>query len=179
MDILGVFRDFGIASIFKYMGIEFLMGAVIGLVIKQLTIFNSRNASNTQIVSAKEYTATYPDGNLLKHPFDLFLLTPEFVVLKTENGVISREEFYTFFGASMIINYENGMKRYGGGSALTAPIYLCTVVVPSVVGFFTSLLPFIGQYFSPLLYSGLVWMFLTFLLQPFTGMLNRVQSNPE
>ncbi len=178
MDILGMFRDFDIDSISKYMGGEFIIGAVTGLVIKRLTIFNSRNASDLQLISAKEYTARYPDRNLLKHPFDLFLLTPEFVILRMENETIAQEGFYTFFGASMKISYENGSKKYDG-SALTSPIYLCTVLVPIVIGFFPSLLPFVGKYFSPLLYSGLVWMFLTFLLQPFTGMLNHVVSNPE
>jgi hypothetical protein len=178
MDILGMFGDFDIASISKYMGIEFIIGAVIGLVIKQLTIVNSRNTSDLQVISGKEYTAAYPDRNLLRHPFDIFLLTSEFVILKTEHGTITKEEFYTFFGASMKISYENGSKKYDG-SALTSPIYLCTVLIPIVVGFFPSLLPFVGQYFSPLLYSGLLWMFLTFLLQPLTGMLNRVVDSPE
>ncbi len=178
MDILGMFRDFDIASISKYMVVEFFIGAVVGLVIKQLTIANSRSMSDVQVISAKEYTATYPDRNLLRNPFDIFLLIPEFVILKTENETIAREEFYTFFGASMKISYEDGIEKYDG-SALTSPIYLCTVLIPIVVGFFPSLLPFIGQYFSPLLYSGLVWMFLTFLLQPFTGMLNHVVNNPE
>jgi hypothetical protein len=178
MDILGIFRDFDMASISKYMGMEFLIGAVIGLVIKQLTMVNSRSSSDLQVISGKEYTATYPDRNLVKHPFDIFLLNPEFVILKTEGGTVTKEEFYTFFGASMKISYENGNKQYDG-SALTSPIYLCTVLIPIVAGFFPSLLPFVGQYFSPLLYSGLVWMFLTFLLQPLTGMLNRAVINPQ
>jgi hypothetical protein len=178
MDILGIFRGFDIDSISKYMGIEFFIGAVLGFMIKKLAITNFRNISNYQIISAKDYVDRYPDRSLLKHPFDIFLLTPEFIGLRMENETITREDFYTFFGASMKITYENGSKKYDG-SALTSPIYLCTVLIPIVVGFFPSLLPLIGKYFSPLLYSGLVWMFLTFLLQPFTGMLNRFVSNPE
>ena len=37
MDILGIFRDLGIAALSQYMAIEFIIGAVIGLIIKQLT----------------------------------------------------------------------------------------------------------------------------------------------
>jgi hypothetical protein len=89
------------------------------------------------------------------------------------------EELFTFLGASSKFVYENGVFKGGEFSILIYPVYLFTVIVPILVGFFPSLLPFVGKFFSPLFYSGISWLFLTFLVQTIIGSLKQALSNPE
>jgi hypothetical protein len=99
--------------------------------------------------------------------------------VKSSNGEVVSEKFFTFLGASSKFVYENGIYKGRKFSILIYPVYLFTVILPIVIGFFPSLLPFIGKFFTPLFYSGIVWLFLTFLMQTLIGSLKQALNNQE
>jgi|GEM_PF-2702249 len=148
------------------MGFELLLGAIIGFILTQVIRIRASRISNVQVIPARRYDSSYFGRSFPKHGFDAFCLPPEFVVVQSEDNEIFSEEFYTLLGSSTKATYENGRYNGHGYSALRSPVYLCTVVIPILVGFFPAILPFIGQLFEPLLFSGMAWMFITFWIQP-------------
>ena len=179
MDFLGIFRDFDLALISKCMIVELAIGIVVGFILKQVAKISANRTSNLQVIPSNEYTSPHFAKNFPRHAFDIFQLPPEFVIVQSVSDQLISEDFYTSLGSSTKVRYENEEYRGYGYSALTAPVYLCTVVIPIVVGFFPALLPFIGKTFSPLLYSGMTWMFLSFLIQPLLGLLIQSPNSQE
>jgi hypothetical protein len=179
MQFFRMLQDFNTVVILKYIIVDLLIGIAVGFILKQAIKINANRTSNLQVISAKDYTSSYFGKNFPKHAFDIFQLSPEFVVLQSANDQVISEDFYTFLGSSTKAQYENEEYRGHGYSALSSPVYLCTVVLPIAIGFFPALLPFVGKAFSPLLYSGMGWMFLEFLAQPLFGMLAQTSSNQE
>ena len=175
MDSLGIFRDFDLVVISKCMIVELAIGIVVGFILKQVAKIGANRTSDLQVISSSEYISRHFAKNFPRHAFDIFQLPPEFVIVQSVNDRVISEDFYTSLGSSTKVLYDNEEYRGYGYSALTAPVYLCTVVIPIVVGFFPALLPFIGKTFSPLLYSGMTWRFLSFLIQPLFGLL--IQSS--
>jgi hypothetical protein len=173
MDFSGIFSNLDV--VLKLMFVELLLGCIAGFIFKQIIKIKARNDENTQIFSPSEYTSVHFGKNFPRCSMDILLLDPEFILVKIE-GSETTEEFYNFLGACEKFKYQNG-RIISGGLLLLNPVYLCTVVIPSVIGFFPSLIPFINQYFSPLFYSGLLWMFATFLIQTVIGILKNVSSN--
>lgn len=179
MEFLGLFRDFDIALIAKYMTVELLIGAVIGLISKQVAKSNASSASDLHVVPARDYTSSYFGRNFPRHAFDTFRLPPEFVIVQSANGEILGEEFFTFLGSSTKARYENGEYKGHSFSALTSSMYFCTVVIPIVAGFFPALtLPF-GKAFIPLLFSGVTWLFIGVLIQTLTTVISQVSIDSE
>jgi hypothetical protein len=134
--------------------------------------------SEFRVVSSKEYTSNHFGENPPK-PFDTFDLPLEFVVLQSIEGEIVSEDFYTFLGASTKADYQDGKFKNYSSAAWNSPVYLCTVLIPVLVGCFSFLIPFIGKTFIPLLYSGVIWTLLSStiytLFAMFTQPLNGVE----
>ena len=174
-----MFDDFNLLLIAKFAIGELLIGIIAGIIFKLVMKFNANQDSNCQIFEPKTYNSIKFGKFTPRHFGDALLLSPEFIVVKSLNGQVISEEFFTFLGASSKFVYENGIYQGGEFSFLIYPVYLFTVIIPIVVGFFPSLLPFVGKLFSPLLYSGIVWLFSTFLIQTIVGSLKQALSNPE
>ena len=174
-----MFDDFNLLLIAKFAIGELLIGIIAGIIFKLVMKFNANQDSNCQIFEPKTYNSIRFGKFTPRHFGDALLLSPEFIVVKSLNGQVISEEFFTFLGASSKFVYENGIYQGGEFSFLIYPVYLFTVIIPIVVGFFPSLLPFVGKLFSPLLYSGIVWLFSTFLIQTIVGSLKQALSNPE
>jgi hypothetical protein len=143
--------------------LELAIGIVVGFILKQVAKVGANRTSNLQVISSNEYTSSHFANNFPKHSFDIFQLPPKFVIVQSVNDRLVSEDFYTSLGSSTKVLYENEEYRGYVYSTLTAPVYLCTVVISIVIGFFPALLPFIGKTFCPRLYSGMTWMFLSFL----------------
>ena len=174
-----MFSGFDLLLIAKFAIGELLIGIIAGIIFKLVMKFNANQDSNCQIFESKAYNSIKFGKFAPRHFGDALLLSPEFIIVKSLDGQVISEEFFTFLGASSKFVYENGIYKGGEFSFLIYPVYLFTVIVPIVVGFFPSLLPFVGQLFSPLLYSGIVWLFSTFLIQAIVGSLKQALSNPE
>jgi hypothetical protein len=176
MDFSGIFN--GLEAVVKLMALEIAIGCIVGLIVKQVVKIKVQNEPNTQIFSPNDYTSVYFGKNFPRCGGDMFLLSPEFIVVRSEGNATTTEEFYNFLGARAKFKYEDG-RIISGGFFLFDPVYLCTVVIPSLVGFFPSFIPFVSQYFSPLLYSGLAWMLTTFVVQIIIGSLKNAANNPR
>jgi hypothetical protein len=176
MDFLGIFK--GLEALVKLMALELAIGCIVGLIVKQIVKIKAQNEPSTQIFLPNEYTSVYFGKNFPRCGGDMFLLSPEFIVVRSEGNATTTEEFYNFLGARAKFKYEDG-RIVSGGFFLFDPVYLCTVVIPSLIGFFPSFIPFVSHYFSPLLYSGLAWIFTTFLGQIIIGSLKNAANNPR
>ncbi|WP_310485165.1 hypothetical protein [Chamaesiphon sp. VAR_48_metabat_403] len=174
-----MFDDFDLLLIAKFAIGELLIGIISGIIFKLVIKFNADRDSNCQIFESKAYSSIEFGKFAPRHFGDAFLFSPEFVIVRSSNGEVISEKFLTFLGASSKFVYENGISKGGDFLIFTYPVYLSTVILPIIVGFFPSLLPFIGKFFSPLLYSGIAWLFLTFLLQALIGLLRQTLSNLE
>jgi hypothetical protein len=174
-----MFNDFDPLLITKFTICELILGIIAGIIFKQVIKFNANQDINCQIFEPKAYTSIKFGQFSPRHFGDAFLLSPEFIIVKSLNGEVISEEFITFLGASSKFLYEYGVYKGGDFSAWMYPVYISTVIIPIVIGFFPSLLPFVGKFFSPLLYSGIAWLFLTFLIQMLIGSLKQALSNPE
>jgi hypothetical protein len=174
-----MFDNFELLLIAKFAIGELLIGIIAGIILKLVMKFNADRDSNCQIFKPKAYSSIKFGKFSPRHFGDALLLPPEFVIVKSLNSQVISEEFFTSLGASSKFAYENGVFKGGEFSILIYPVYLFTVIVPIMVGFFPSLLPFIGKSFSPLLYSGIGWLFSTFLIQTIVGSLKQALSNPE
>ena len=174
-----MFSGFDLLLIAKFEIGELLIGIIAGIIFKLVMKINANQDSNCQIFKPKEYTSIKFGKFAPRYFGDALLLSPEFIIVKSLDGQVISEEFLTFLGASSTFVYENGIYKGSEFSFLIYPVYLFTVIVPIVVGFFPSLLPFVGQFFSPLLYSGIVWLCSTFLIQIIVGSLKQSLSNPE
>ena len=174
-----MFDDFDLLLVAKFAIGELLIGIIAGIIFKLVMKFNANQDNNCQIFEPKAYSSIKFGKFSPRHFGDALLLSPEFIVVKSLNGQVISEEFFTFLGASSKFVYENGIYKGGEFSFLIYPVYLFTVIIPIMVGFFPSLIPFIGKFFSPLLYSGIAWLFLTFLIQIVVGSLKQALSNPE
>jgi hypothetical protein len=174
-----MFDDFDSLLIAKFVIGELIIGIIAGIIFKLVMKFNANQDSNCQIFKPEAYSCIEYGKFSPRYFADALLLPPEFVVVKSLNGQVISEEFFTFLGASSKFSYENGIYKGGEFSFPIYPVYLFTVIVPIAIGFFPSFLPFIGSFFSPLLYSGVIWLFLTFLIQTIIGSLKQAFSNPE
>ncbi len=174
-----MFNDFDLLLIAKFAIGELLIGIIAGIIFKLVMKFNAYKDSNCQIFEPKAYNSIKFGKFSPRHFGDALLLSPEFIVVKSLDGQVISEEFFTFLGASSKFIYENGIFKGGEFSFLIYPVYLFTVIIPILVGFFPSFLPFVDKLFSPLLYSGIVWLFSTFLIQAIVGSLKQALSNPE
>jgi hypothetical protein len=174
-----MFDDVDLLLIAKFAIGELLIGIISGIIFKLVMKYNADRDRNCQVFEPKAYRSILLGENSPRHFGDAFLLSPEFVIVKSSNGEVISEEFFTFLGASSKFVYEHGIYKCDDFLTFTYPVYLFTVIIPIVVGFFPSLLPFIGKFFSSLVYSGMVWLFLTFLIQALIGLLRQTLSNPE
>jgi hypothetical protein len=175
-----MFDDFNLTEISTFATKELLIGIVAGIVFKQAAKLKARQDVDCQILSPNEYTSIGFKSGFPKHFADAFLLPPEFVIFKSSNGIVVSEEFITFLGAFSKFIYENGVLKGGTSSALTYPVYLMTVLIPILIGFvpsfFSSVFPSAGSFFPSLLYSGFIWMFLTFSIQTLVGKLRQASE---
>jgi hypothetical protein len=176
---MNMFDSFDLLLIAKLAIGELAIGITAGIIFKLAMKFDANQDGSCQIFEPKEYSSIKFGKFSPRHFGDALLLPPEFVVVKSLNGQVTSEEFFTFLGASSKFVYENGIFKGGDFSILIYPVYLFTVIVPILVGFFPSLLPFVGKFFTPLLYSGIGWLFLTFLIQTIVGSLKQSVSNLE
>lgn len=177
--MLGILGDLDILLIAKYMGIELLIGTMVGFIFKQIMKMRANGISNSQIISARDYMSTYFGNDFPKHAFEVFRLPPDFVIVQSENDAVISEEYFSFFGSATKATYKNGEYQGHGYSAFSSPVYLCTVVFPILVGFFPSLLPFVGKIFEPFLFSGLAWSLMTFLLPALFSIFNQTSTSQE
>jgi hypothetical protein len=150
-------------SVLLYMVGELLLGGCVGLVVKYVARFGATQSSDTRVFVAKDYSSTYFGKNFPRAAFDPFQFPREFIIVQYVNDEVVSEEFFTFLGDSTKAIYQNGQYRGHGYSVLSSPVYFFTVLIPIMLGFFTAFLPFVGEVGMPLLISGLIWMFLTFL----------------
>ncbi len=157
MDFSGVFSSLDI--VVRLMATELAIGCVCGLLVKLIVTTKARKELNTQIFSPDEYESVYFGKNLPKCT-DLFLLPPEFIVVKFKDGAIVSEDFYNFFGGHTKVDfsYENGRMNPEWSFSL-APVFLCTILIPALLGLFLSII----QYFQPLLYSSLGWTLVSYV----------------
>ncbi|MDY6940660.1 MAG: hypothetical protein SWY16_23750 [Cyanobacteriota bacterium] len=179
VEVFNIFNSFDFALIGKYLIAELLIGICIGVAIKYIAQFKANQADNTQIFSAKDYSSIYFGTNFPRGEFDPFKLPPEFVIVRYSNDRVICEEFFTFLGDSTKATYENGQCQGYEFSVASSPIYLCTVVIPIVLGFFPSILSFYETVGIPLLISGLFWMFVTFFIPILFILLKQERANPE
>jgi hypothetical protein len=174
-----MFNDFDMLLTTKFAIGELIIGIIAGMIFKQVIKLNATKDSNCQILRPEAYSSIKFGKFSPRHLGDAFLLSPEFIIVKSSNDEVISEEFLTSLGASSKFLYENGVYKGGDFLAWVYPVYLLTVIIPIVIGFFPSLLPFVGKFSSPLLYSGIIWLFLTFLIQILIGSLKQALSNPE
>lgn len=174
-----MFDDFDLLLIAKFAIGELLLGIVAGITFKEVMRFNANKDSNCQIFEPKAYSSILLGELSPRHFGDAFLLSPEFVIVRSSNGEVISEEFFTFLGASSKFVYENGIYKGDDLLIFTYPVYLFTVILPIIIGFFPSLLPFTDKFFSSLVYSGIAWIFLTFAIQTIMGSLKQALSNPD
>lgn len=177
--MLGILGDLDILLIAKYMGIELLIGAMVGVIFKQIMKMRANGISDSQVISARDYTSTYFGNDFPKHAFEVFRLPPDFVIVQSKNDAVISEEYFSVFGSATKATYKNGKYQGHGYSAFSSPVYLCTVVLPILVGFFPSLLPFVGKIFEPCLFSGLAWSVMTFVLPALFLIFNQTSGSQE
>jgi hypothetical protein len=179
MDFLGILKDLNWALISQYMVIELVIGAIAGLIFKQVKKISASRNPNLQVISSKDYTSQHFAKNFPRHSFDIFRLPPEFVIVQSEDEQLISEDFYTFLGSSVQVFYENGAYKEGSCSALKAPVYIFTVMLPIFIGFFPTVLslPFIGKTGNLMLYSGAIWAVLLFYIQPLLEFLMRSRKH--
>lgn len=179
MEVFDVFKSLDFILIGKCMAVELFLGVFAGIIVKFAAKFNASRANDVQVFRATDYSSRHFGRNFPRGAFDPFKLPPEFVIVQYDSDEVISENFFPLLGDSTKAEYQNGEYRGHGFSALSSPVYLTTVVIPIVLGFFPALLPFINKIGSPLLFSGLAWMFITFwmpMLFPFQG---NQTSNPE
>jgi uncharacterized protein (DUF433 family) len=178
MEVFDIFKSLDFILIGKWMAVELFLGVFAGIIVKFAAKFNASHSNSVQVFRATDYSSRYFGRNFPRGAFDPFKLPPEFIVVQYDSNEVISENFLTFLGDSTKAEYQNGEYRGHGFSALSSPVYLTTVVIPIVLGFFPALLPFINKIVSPLLFSGLAWMFITLMpmLFPFQG---NETSNPE
>ncbi len=150
-----MFDNFDSLLIAKFAIGELIIGIIAGIILKEVMRFNANKDNSCKVFDSKAYSSIKFGKFSPRYFGDALLLSPEFVIVKSLNGAVVSEEFFTFLGASSKFLYENGIYKGGEFSILIYPVYLFTVIVPIAVGFFPSFLPFIGKFFSPLLYSGI------------------------
>lgn len=177
--MLGILGDLNILLIAKYMGIELLIGAMVGVIFKQIMKMRANGISDSQAISARDYTSTYFGNDFPKHAFEVFRLPPDFVIVQSKNDAVISEEYFSVFGSATKATYKNGKYQGHGYSAFSSPVYLCTVVLPILVGFSPSLLPFVGKIFEPCLFSGLAWSVMTFVLPALFPIFNQTSGSQE
>jgi hypothetical protein len=165
MDFFGILKDFDPGLVSKYMLWEFLIGATIGFILSRFLQFKARQASNLTVTSPKEYLSLHFGRQLPRHTFDPLPLPPVFIIVESANDQVISERFFSLAGSSTKATYNNGEYQGHGYAAWESPVYCCTVVFPCLVGFLLALLPFVGNFFTPLFYSGLAWMMVTGISQ--------------
>jgi hypothetical protein len=178
MEIFDIFKSIDLILIGKYMAAELLIGIIVGITVKYVAKFNASRASDIQVFPATEYSSRHFGKNFPRGAFDFFKLPPEFVLVQYADNEVVCENFFTFLGDSTKAEYRDGQYRGHGFSALSSPIYLFTVVIPIVLGFFPALLPLINKIGGSLLMSGLIWMFMTFWM-PMIIRFSNNEANPE
>lgn len=180
MDVFNIFDDLDFLLVGKYMVAELLIGAIAGIIFKQVAKLNANRSSNTQVFQATDYSSRYFGKNFPTDDFDVFRLPPEFIVVQYGNDEVISENFFTFLGNSTKAEYQNGQYRGNSSSALSSPTYLTTIVIPVLLGFFSAVLPFADNVNSSLFLSGLIWLFITFYITPILFNLRRNEtSNTE
>jgi hypothetical protein len=179
MEVFDVFKSLDFILIGKCMAVELFLGVFAGIIVKFAAKFNASRTNSVQAFRATDYSSRHFGRNFPRGAFDLFKLPPEFVVVQYDSNEVISEKFFTFLGDSTKAEYQNGEYRGHGFSALSSPIYLTTVVIPIVLGFFPSLLPFVNKIGSPLLFSGLAWMFITFWIPILFSFQGNETANPE
>ena len=145
---------------------EFAIGVAVGLVVKLVARARTVGNENLQLFPAQAYESIEFGTDFPTHGFDVLSLPPEFVVVESAGGEVISEDFYTVLGSSSKAIYQNGDYRGKTYSALSSPLYLCTVLIPSIAGgCFPFLKPLIGGNFNPLLCSGIIWLAITFSIR--------------
>ncbi|MEO1133607.1 MAG: hypothetical protein AAFX40_12985 [Cyanobacteria bacterium J06639_1] len=157
---------FDFAALGKLMLAELLIGVIISTTGKYIVLLNASRSDTAQIISTSEYSSIRYGEDLPRGSFDIFKLPPTFVIVRTLSDEVKREDFYTFLGSSVSVWYRDGVYKGTSSNALSAPVYLCTVLIP----FGLCVLAFVGNVFPdlglPLLISALIWMFSAFFLVP-------------
>lgn len=166
-----IFDNFNPVLIGQYMFVEFIIGVVVGTIFKFIAKFNANRADNFQVFPATDYSSIQFGENFPRAEFDPLKLPPEFVIVQYDSDTVICEDFFTFLGSSLKVEYQNGQYLEAGQSALSSPVYLFTVVVPAILGFYSMFFPFVSQVGSLLLVSGLAWMFITFWIPMIWGIL--------
>lgn len=161
------------------MGIELLIGAMVGFIFKQIMKMRANGISGSQVISVHDYTSSYFGNTFPRHAFEVFRLSPDFVIVQSEHDEVISEQYFSLLGSATKASYTNGEYQGHGYSAFSSPVYLCTVVFPILVGFFPSLLPFVGKIFEPFLFSGLAWSLMTFLLPALFSIFNQTSTSQE
>jgi hypothetical protein len=165
MSFFDAFKSFDLILISQYMAVEFLIGIIAGIIVKYLAKFNASRVGNAQVFSAKDYSSIHFGKDFPRRSFDLLSLPPEFVIVQHTEQEVVCEEFFTIFGSSIKAEYRNGQYRMHGISALSSPLYLFTVVIPTALGFFSASMSLLDKIGILLLISGVVWIFITSLVQ--------------
>jgi hypothetical protein len=172
-----IFKGLTVLLIVNYMAGEFILGTLLGISFKLITKFNASRSTDVRVYAASDYSSKHFGKNFPRGGgFDLFQLSPELIVVEYSGDKIVRESFYTFLGNSIKAEYQDGKLTSTASSALSAPIYLVTVVIPILFGFFTIRFPTLHKIGIPLLVSGLIWMFITIFIPMFIGLSKKPAS---
>lgn len=165
-----------IVTIAQYMGVELIIGIFAGILSKEMIRFNAQISSSKKVFLPSDYCSIRYGNNLPKSEFyNLFNLQQNLVIAHYKEEKVVREDFYTFLGDRTSLIYRDEIlndKVFKNAflGLLGNPIYVCTVVIPSMAGFLLGLLfsfiPSIEIFFTHLLISGLVWGLVGFWLPP-------------
>lgn len=160
---------------YQLIAIEFVVGAVIGVVLNQYAKHKAARDSQCQVIDAVNYSSPHKpspkrrgeliiEGAMNLHPFDIVFPFFRFVILKPSEHGVPIETIYGVFGSRTQAIHENGeYKRHEDGS-LNAPMYYCTVLIPAVLGFLLLNISFENRLALPLFFSGVTWLYVTFII---------------
>jgi len=160
-----------IVTIVQYMAVELIFGVLVGIISKEVIKSNAKNSSNMQVFSSSEYRSIAYENNFPKlNFFNIFNLKPKLIIVHYDKDQVTREDFYTILGDRTTAIYQNGSFNNSYWEIWGLPIYICTAVIPLLIGFFLgivfSFVPSLNAFFTYLFVSGFIWGSIVGLLYP-------------
>ena len=123
---------------------ELLVGSAVGVVIKFVVPRQAKHSESCQVIAARNYVSLKFGRNFPEYGFDPLSLPTNFVIVEKLDGLVVRERFYTFLGSCYEVVYKDGEYKEIQYSALSSPLYVCAVLLPTLIGFLAFVLPFVG-----------------------------------